>query len=163
MSNQTPDHVDSFTPGQPPTKTHKGNRVLSEGYGASVQLAAAKFGPLKGDIAVCSQGYLGLITKDEPQPVEYPNGDCALAFVGIHISPGMEGSPWSSRNPVVLTSTGAIAKKAPHIAFIGIERGTLHSTIEADCGNGFGQNVSQGVGVPGHGYETRPTFRRSCI
>lgn len=159
------EHLDSFTPGQPPTP-HNGNRTFAEGFGASPAVAAKMFGAQKGDIAVCSQGYLGLITSDGPQDVTYPDGNTGEAFTGIHLSPGMEGAPWSSRNPHVLTSLKGIASKAPHIALIGIERGTLHNTIEADCSNGFGQNVTQGVGVGVHGYETpatQPTFRRSCI
>ncbi len=164
------EHLDSFTPGQPPTKTHAGNRTFAEGFGASPLVAAKHFGPMKDDIAVCSQGYLGLITSDGPQTITYPDGNTGEAFTGIHLSPGMYGSPWSSRNPTVLTSLKAIAAKAPHIALIGIERGTLLNTVHAECGNGFGQeaeqNVTQGVGVGVHGYETpatRPTFRRSCI
>jgi len=66
--------------------------------------------PARGDIAICSQGHLGLITSDGPVPVTYANGHSvgkelngvqAEAWVGIHLSPPV-GRPWSSRSPYVV-------------------------------------------------------------
>ena len=54
-----------------------------------------------GVIAICSRGSLGLITKDEPQPVTYPDGTKGEAWVGIHLTSKISpaGSGWSSRTP----------------------------------------------------------------
>jgi hypothetical protein len=83
---------------------------------------------MKGMLAVCSKGYLGVITQDERQAVLYKMcdncrnaelGDIAWpctcegygeAFVGIHLSAGKVGEPWSSRNPQVLGDATEVAK-----------------------------------------------------
>lgn len=54
-----------------------------------------------GTIAVCSQGYVGLITHDYKQTVYYPDGSQGYAYVGIHLT-GNIGKPWSSKNPKVM-------------------------------------------------------------
>jgi len=60
--------------------------------------------PKKGDIGVCSAGALGLITQDGKQPVLYGDGNKDIAYVGIHLTDKIApiGSPWSSRNPIVI-------------------------------------------------------------
>lgn len=60
--------------------------------------------PRKGSIARCSLETLGFITEDEPKEVTYPDGSKGFAFVGIHLTDKIApvGSPWSSRNPLVL-------------------------------------------------------------
>ena len=56
---------------------------------------------IKGSLAVCSLGCLGLITEDEKKEVTYPDGTKGMAYVGIHLTDKIApiGSPWSSRNP----------------------------------------------------------------
>lgn len=54
---------------------------------------------LKGCLALCSRGYLGLITEDRPKKVKYDDGTEGEAYVGIHLMEHMVGKPWSSRNP----------------------------------------------------------------
>lgn len=80
--------------------------------------------PKAGAIALCSKGFLGLITVDEPQKVRYESDESeAMTWIGIHLEtrknlldnhPNAEsksrlsckiGDPWSSRNPVVLGYT----------------------------------------------------------
>lgn len=69
--------------------------------------------PKKYALAYCSRGYLGYITHDDPQVVTYPDGNSALAWVGIQLTdkapfdpnytgPTGIGAPWSSRHPVVV-------------------------------------------------------------
>lgn len=74
--------------------------------------------PQTGDLAICGEGWLGLITSDQLQPVVYPDGNKTMAWVGIHLIPkGSDGelppgamAPlvaldlglWSSRNPVIV-------------------------------------------------------------
>jgi hypothetical protein len=72
---------------------------------------------LKGKIAICSRGYLGLITEDGQKVVTYKrcpgcvaaygwNDSCTcetgLAYVGVHLTGDKAGQPWSSRNPRVV-------------------------------------------------------------
>jgi hypothetical protein len=61
--------------------------------------------PHKGSLAVCGIGTLGLITVDTPSEVTYQDGNKGLAWTGIHLTNKITevGSPWSSRNPLVLT------------------------------------------------------------
>jgi len=71
--------------------------------------------PQRGDIAKCSQGYLGLILCDEPQEVIYSDGTKGKAWIGIHLESlnGIAiGDPWSSRNPVIVSDIPS------HIAFL---------------------------------------------
>lgn len=60
---------------------------------------------MKGKLALCSRGFLGLITEDEPQPVVYSDGTNGVAYVGVHLSNGENheiGDQWSSRTPKVV-------------------------------------------------------------
>ena len=61
--------------------------------------------PERGSLALCSLGSLGLITKREPQLIEYKDGNKGIAFVGIHLTDKISkiGEPWSSRKPKVIT------------------------------------------------------------
>lgn len=58
--------------------------------------------PRAGDIALCGWGFVGVLTSDHRQPVTYPDGNKASAWVGVHLAAGKEGRAWSSRNPVIL-------------------------------------------------------------
>lgn len=55
--------------------------------------------PGRGVIALCSRGYPGIITEDEPRKVTYPDGNEGVAWVGVNLS---TGKPWSSRTPRVV-------------------------------------------------------------
>ncbi len=57
---------------------------------------------LKGTIAICSRGILGLITSDGVEEVTYPDGTKGMAFTGIKLSGPDVGKPWSSRQPKVV-------------------------------------------------------------
>jgi hypothetical protein len=60
---------------------------------------------MKGKLAICSLGYLGLITEDEPRPVKFLDGTDGTSYVGIHLTSDhlvKAGQPWSSRNPNVI-------------------------------------------------------------
>lgn len=78
---------------------------------------------MKGKLAVCSQGFLGVITENEKKNVDYspiPLCTCGqedvcaikrwdddptqhgLAYVGIHLGADRAGEPWSSRNPQII-------------------------------------------------------------
>ena len=61
--------------------------------------------PRKGSLAICGIGTLGLITKDGPRKITYPDGNSGMAYVGIHLTDKVApvGSPWSSRTPVVIS------------------------------------------------------------
>lgn len=58
--------------------------------------------PRRGSLAICSRGYLGVITSDEPGHILYPDGNQGYAYRGIHLSVEMLGQQWSSRNPVIV-------------------------------------------------------------
>lgn len=62
--------------------------------------------PRKGEIAVCSHGYLGLITCDEPSRESATAGNVgAEIWTGIHLTTKngkVIGAPWQSRNPRVI-------------------------------------------------------------
>jgi hypothetical protein len=53
--------------------------------------------PKQGDIAVCSLGYLGLVTSPHPEPTEWGS-----AWTGVHLTTDRFGAPWSSRSPQVV-------------------------------------------------------------
>ena len=57
---------------------------------------------MKGYIALCGINHLGIITEDEPQKVNYPDGNSGTAYIGIHLSGNDIGSPWSSRYPKIV-------------------------------------------------------------
>jgi hypothetical protein len=59
---------------------------------------------VKGKLALCRAGSLGLITNNEKQEVTYADGDKAMAYVGIHLTDKIApiGSPWSSRAPIIV-------------------------------------------------------------
>ena len=80
--------------------------------------------PKTGAIVLCSKGFLGLITVDEPQKVHYGlegpdefSKSEGIAWTGIHLETRQNllddfqklsckiGDPWSSRNPIVLGYT----------------------------------------------------------
>ena len=67
---------------------------------------------LKGTFAVCSRGILGLITSDEPERVEYPDGTFGVAWTGITLAGGKVGAPWSSRNPRIVGFAEELLAKA---------------------------------------------------
>ena len=69
--------------------------------------------PRRGAIAMCSRGYIGLITSAEPQEITYPDGNKGKAWLGIQLTnkppisanwdkPHGVGTPWSSRTPFVM-------------------------------------------------------------
>jgi hypothetical protein len=85
---------------------------------------------MKGKLAFCSLGTLGLITKDEPQHVVYKTCDACSkgiagpdfcqcetgeAYVGIHLTDKIApiGSPWSSRHPRVVGEIRAVSDGSP--------------------------------------------------
>lgn len=70
--------------------------------------------PKQYALALCSLKTLGLILSPTPVPVIYPNGATGVAWTGIHLSNKVApvGSPWSSRNPVVLDYLPEVAAKA---------------------------------------------------
>jgi hypothetical protein len=59
---------------------------------------------VKGMLARCSRGALGLIMEDEPQQVKYGDKNTGIAFVGIHLTDKISpvGSPWCSRRPTIV-------------------------------------------------------------
>jgi len=60
---------------------------------------------MKGKLALCSRGCLGIITADEPQEVAYMDDIRGIGYVGIHLRDSefaKAGDPWSSRTPKVL-------------------------------------------------------------
>jgi len=59
---------------------------------------------MKGSLAICGAGTLGLITSDSQKEVTYPGGNKGTAWTGIHLTDKIApiGSPWSSRSPVVV-------------------------------------------------------------
>lgn len=61
----------------------------------------AQSNPIKGDIAICSAGRVGLITSEEPVEITYPDGNTGVAWTGIHLAP-YYGAMWSSREPEVI-------------------------------------------------------------
>lgn len=66
--------------------------------------------PKKGDIAICHQGFLGVITKEPP--IKVTTGKVVNDKVvgqttddvweGIHLSPDRLGKPWLSKKPKVV-------------------------------------------------------------
>ena len=58
--------------------------------------------PRRGDLAICALGHVGVIACAKPQPVTYPDGNEGMAWVGWHIHSSLQGTQWSSRNPIVI-------------------------------------------------------------
>lgn len=60
--------------------------------------------PRKGSIAICSRGFLGLITDDDKKDIIYSDGNVGKAYVGIHLCTDMKffGTGWSSTKPKVI-------------------------------------------------------------
>jgi hypothetical protein len=60
----------------------------------------------EGDIALCGRYSLGLITQSERKNITYPDKSKAAAYVGVHLTSRIApaGSPWSSREPIVLSN-----------------------------------------------------------
>lgn len=67
---------------------------------------------LKGTLAVCSRGILGLITSDGPIEVTYPDGTTGVAWTGIRLSGPDVGGQWSSRRPRVVEFVESLLAKA---------------------------------------------------
>jgi len=69
--------------------------------------------PRRGDIAVCSHGYIGLILKDASIPNTSPTGVVeADLWTGIHLTTkgGKQiGGLWQSRNPQVIAHSNMLA------------------------------------------------------
>lgn len=62
---------------------------------------------MKGKLALCGRGNLGIITNDEKRSVTYADQHVEMAYVGLHLTdgPGHKiGDPWSSRSPMVVGS-----------------------------------------------------------
>ena len=57
---------------------------------------------MRGCIAICSAGFLGLITEEYPHNITYPDENKRLAYVGIHLSKELFGQKWFSRSPKIL-------------------------------------------------------------
>ncbi len=66
---------------------------------------------LKGTIAICSRGILGLITSDGVEEVTYPDGTKGQAYTGIKLSGPDVGEPWSSRTPKVVAFVEELLSK----------------------------------------------------
>lgn len=63
--------------------------------------------PKRGDIAVCSAGFAGVVLSTHPMDVKYPDGSTGVAWTGVHLENRSDrnvkaGDPWSSRNPEVI-------------------------------------------------------------
>lgn len=58
---------------------------------------------MKGRIAICSRGIVGLVESDDRQEVHYPDGTTGMAYVGTCLLPKeFAGKPWSSRYPIFI-------------------------------------------------------------
>lgn len=72
---------------------------------ALMETCQAVYGSMKGKLALCSKGTLGLITEDKPREVTYvASGDKGFAYVGVHLTDAISavGSLWSSRTPKIV-------------------------------------------------------------
>ncbi len=66
--------------------------------------------PKKGDIAICHQGFLGVITKEPPIKVttgkvvndKIVSQQTDDVWEGIHLSVDRLGKPWMSKQPKVV-------------------------------------------------------------
>lgn len=58
---------------------------------------------MKGHLARCSKGALGLITVDEKVLVKYQDGTEGMSWIGIHLTDKVApaGTTWMSRNPTI--------------------------------------------------------------
>lgn len=52
----------------------------------------------KGSIAVCSAGFVGLVTSDNMILTKMGH----MAWCGVHLSPEKAGELWSSRKPILV-------------------------------------------------------------
>lgn len=73
---------------------------------------------MKGHLAICNAGFLGLMTTDTPQCTPYSGSYQDVAYPGMHLTDarGEFGSYWQSKNPKVLcriddTRAGAIIRR----------------------------------------------------
>jgi hypothetical protein len=90
-------------PPLPPYRTDATGNPMFDGSTPSTRAFQRPANVLgRGAIAVCSHGYIGLVTCDEPQPVNYGDGNKGVAWTGIHLSAGKIGDPWCSREPTVI-------------------------------------------------------------
>lgn len=82
---------------------------------------------MRGKLAVCSRGILGLISSDHPKKVKYPDGNEGVAYVGIAV---YSCRPWSSRNPKVVGTIKEFADSGltwdAWLASRGFERRDAH-------------------------------------
>jgi hypothetical protein len=59
--------------------------------------------PRRGAVGKCSLGRVGVIEVDEPVPIQYQDGNRAIAWTGRCIWPPEHfGQVWSSRSPKIL-------------------------------------------------------------
>lgn len=54
--------------------------------------------PRRGDLAICSEGVIGIITSDAQQKVTYDDGSKGIAWVGLTF----DKTPWCSRKPEII-------------------------------------------------------------
>ncbi len=69
---------------------------------------------MRAHLAICSHGYLGLITSDAPVATPYSGSYQDVAWTGIHMAEGREkkiGDRWQSKAPKILCP---IADKHAH-------------------------------------------------
>ncbi len=65
--------------------------------------------PRVGDLAICGDGKLGLITHAGQQQVESTGGSIGQAWIGISMAG--DGQGWASRNPVIVGNLYDIIKE----------------------------------------------------
>lgn len=60
---------------------------------------------MRAHLALCSHGYLGLITSDAPVATPYSGSYQDVAWTGIHMAEGRDkkiGDRWQSKNPKII-------------------------------------------------------------
>ncbi len=69
--------------------------------------------PIKGDIAICAHGYLGLITCEQPEYEPSTAGNIgAEIWTGIQLTNKngrTVGGPWQSRRPTIVSHSNMLA------------------------------------------------------
>ena len=92
----------------------------------------------RGDIAVCRRGAIGLITEASPQWVKYPDGNEGYTFVGVHLTNKMApiGSPWSSRNPRIVSHIAKLLAESNITQIIHDEDNATNHRI-SECGDNY--------------------------